>query len=228
MFEKILQKLKTQRGATSMVSDRSLEDLARSLETVITTDDLLNKADFTTAIKSLEGNINHQIAERVKAVEELKKKADDDASKKKADEEAKKQKKVEGKVDDEPPAWAQQLLENNKKLSDEILAIKNGKVTESRVETLKKTLEGMPDYYTKPILAGFSRLSFTDDTQFTDYVKEVQTNSVAFVQTAKENGLNIAAPAKDVQKPVETGETGILAEARKLTELKKQQQTKTE
>ena len=49
MFEKILQKLKAQRGTTSNVSDKSLEDLAKSLVTVITTDELLNAMDLSAA-----------------------------------------------------------------------------------------------------------------------------------------------------------------------------------
>ena len=46
MYEKILQKLKEQRGDTSNVSDRTLQDLAKTLEGFITTDDLLETMDM--------------------------------------------------------------------------------------------------------------------------------------------------------------------------------------
>ena len=66
MYEKILQKLKTQRGTTSNVSDRSLEDMAKSYELIIKDDEALNALDFTKIIQSLDGNISKIAADAAK------------------------------------------------------------------------------------------------------------------------------------------------------------------
>ena len=46
MFDKILAKMQEQRESDSNVTDRTLEDLARTYETVISTDELLEGMDY--------------------------------------------------------------------------------------------------------------------------------------------------------------------------------------
>jgi hypothetical protein len=214
MYEKILQKLKEQRGTTSTVSDRSLEDLARSLEPIITTDEILGLANLTNAIKSIEGNISHYTKQQLEKIKADEKKAAEDAAKKAAE-----KAKAEGDKKD-TILTAEQLAGLIKDaiapLATELAGLKQEKTTNSRVEKLQAILKGLPDFYTKPLLAGFVRTSFTDDTEFDTYLGEVTSNRDAFNQAAKEQGLNTFVPVADVKKPVETGETPEMASAREI------------
>lgn len=202
MYEKILQKLKTQRGTTSNVSDRTLEDLAKSLESIISTDELLEKAELTKAIESVDGNINHYTAKQVeeakskaiKDLEEQKKKEQEDVVKKAADEKAKKEL-------DNMPEWAKALIEQNKAIADQMNGIKKEKVTQSRGEILTKKLEGTPDIFKNATLKSFNRMKFENDEDFNEYVTEIETSSKEAIQIARESGLNITAPKGQVKKP---------------------------
>jgi hypothetical protein len=222
MFEKILQKLKEQRGQTSSVSDRSLEDLAKTFQLLILTDEQLTATDFTAAIKSIQGNIDHQAAEASKkAAEDKSKKEKEDA--KKAEDEAKKKQSQSQQTNpplDEPPAWAKTLM-------DDISALKSEKVSTSRTEKLKKSLNGLPEFYTKPVLSSFQKAQFATEEEFDVYLKDIETNRDAFNQATKEQGLNSFIPGAEVNKPVDTGETPIIGEARKLAQKEKERLNKT-
>lgn len=222
MYEKIVAKLKLQRGTTSNVSDRSLEDLAKSLVAIITDDSILEKADLSAAIASIDGNINHYTAESMKKAsadleKEKAKKAAGEASKKAAEEASK------AKDSDDVPAWAKTIMEQNQKLTEDLNGLKTEKVTTSREDALKKTLQGLPEFYSKPILEAFKNTNFESDDKFNEYLTSTNTNSQAFQQAAKEHGLPTSIPSADVKKPVETGETSELGEARAV--LQKQKET---
>lgn len=208
MYEKILQKLKTQRGTTSNVSDRSLEDLAKTLTAFILNDQALESADFSAAIASIDGNINRYTADQVKkhkeAEEAAKKKAQEDADKKAKEEAAKKAAEEAAKSGiptNEPPEWAKLIIEGIAKVNGDIAGIKTEKAQVSRAEILKKSLENLPDYFTKPILNGFERLKFESDEDFVSYKSEVEKQRDDFVQAMKENGLNTFQPKKEVEVP---------------------------
>ena len=200
MYEKILQKQQEQRGTTSNVSDRSLEDLAKSLIPVITTDDILTVVDLTPAIASFDGNINHYTSEVIKKAKEeadVKEKAKKAAElvAKKAEEKAKKDKK-EGIVPktDEPPEWAQTMMEQNKKFGEDLTALKNEKVTSKRSDRLNKILKELPEYLANPIKNSFKMASFENEGAFDTYLQSVEKDSEAFGQAAKKQGLNINTP----------------------------------
>ena len=223
MFEKIKAKLLLQRGTDSNVSDRSIEDLAKSLETVITTDDILEKADLTAAIKSIDGNINHYTAEAVKkSTTEAKQKIKDDAEAKqkiKDDDAAAAQQQTE-----EIPAWAKTVMEQNQKMADDLNSMQTEKTTSTRRDQLKKQLKDLPEYYTKPILSAFDSTSFEDEDTFSTYLNGIKTNGDDFQQQLKEKGLNTTPPRKDVEIPEDTEETPVLADARKMANDQKEKQ----
>lgn len=204
MYEKILQKLMEQRGTTSIVSDRTLEALAKSLSTVITTDELLTASDLTEAIKSMAGNINAYTADAVKT-----------ALSKKAEPAPVELPSGAGAVPDAKPAeekvpsWAESLV---KRLD----ALDNQKVKETRLSKVQEILNGMPDFYKKTAQSGFNRMTFENDETFETYLTEVKTTADTFAQAVRESGLNKLIPDKNVKPPVETGETSELSEARAL------------
>ena len=225
MLEKILQKLKTQRGNTSNVSDRSLEDLAKSYETVITTDEILAKADFKKAIDSIDGNINNYTAGAITRAKE--KEAADLLAKKEADEAAKRAEKLklkdEDKDDKNPtPVWAEALLESNKLMTDRLAKLETDKTTTTRKQQLEQTLKDTPDYFKNPLLESFKRTNFETDEDFTAYAGQIKTTSESFIQTAKEQGLLKTTPKADVRVPTEDGQTPELGDALKLITTKKE------
>lgn len=65
--EKLLSELKTRVGTTAL-SDRTIDEYATSILPTVTSDEMVNDAFWTahTAIlKSFEGNLNHEVANRV-------------------------------------------------------------------------------------------------------------------------------------------------------------------
>jgi len=231
MFVKILQKLKLQRGNPSNVSDRSLDDLARSLETVITTDEILVKADLTKAILSIDGNIRNYSSQQVKKINDVAEaerleKERQEALKKKGKEDAKKKTGVQN-TNTDPPEWAQSIIEQNEKLVQQMQALQTDKVTTSRKETLKKALTGLPEYYSNPILASFKETSFDTDEKFADYLQVIDKNKKGFELAAKEQGLNTSTPQVNVKVPEDNGETKELSAARKLVNKQKEKENAT-
>lgn len=236
MYEKILLKLKEQRGTTSNVSDRSLEDMAKSLVSIITTDDLLALTDLSGAIASIDGNINHYTSEAVKKAKEEEekekvKKAEEEIAKKA--EEAKKKKVAKGKGE-EIPEYAQALMDQNKLIleqnqtfADNLNALKQEKETSKRGERLSKVLNGLPEYLVTPIKESFKTALFKDEEAFSTYLQQVEKSGKTFEQQAKEQGLNTDTPSVTVKKPVDNGETKELSSARELVNKLKKEENAT-
>ena len=235
MYEKILSKLKLQRGQTSHVTDRSLEDLAKSLQTVITTDELLEKTDLSPAIASIDGNISYytkqavdklkqeQEAERLKKEKELKEK-----------EEAEKQLQDAKDKDGNTPEWVKAMMEQNrllmeqsKQFANDLQSLKTEKVTTNRSDLLNKELNGVPDYLANPIRNSFKLAKFVNDEEFTAYLTSVKTEKDNFLQQAKEHGINFTAPGTNVKKTEQNGQTPELSEALKLVIKQKEKQNAT-
>ena len=227
MLEKILQKMKAQRGNTSNVSDRSLEDLAKSYELLITTEEQLETIDFSTTITSLDGNINKYTADAViKEKAERQKAIDEAVAKAKQGKAPGAAPKGDGK-EDETPAWAQELIDKNKALEDSLLALQNERVVTARTRQLQEALKGTPDYFQKPIVTGVTRLQFNTEEEFTEYLETVKQTRTDFEQAAKEQGLNTSAPGNE-RKPAtgNNGQTDALAMAREIANKAKKEAEK--
>ena len=209
MFEKILQALKEKRGTTSNVSDRTLEDLAHSYESVITTDEILATVDFTKAIATIDGNINKYTADAVQKIkdEEAAKKAAEEADKKKDT-----QQHDSTKIEDER---IKALEAQNAKLIEQFSSIEADKLREKRTDRISAILKSTPDFYKKDKLASFQRANFKDEADFEAYATEVEDSRKAFEQSAKEQGLNNFVPG-GANIPRTDGQTPTLASAREI------------
>lgn len=227
MYEKILQKLKEQRQkviaakGSSNVSDRSLEDLARSLEPIISTDEILNVADLSKAIESIDGNINHYTAEQIKAMD---KKKQEEEAKKAAEEAAKKAEqerldKLKGAGDNKDVDIASIIAESIKSavepLTNQISELKGEKIATTRVEKMNEILKDAPEYYKNQIITGFNNMSFKDDDSFNSFLDNTKTNFETFQQQAKEQGLNTSAPKGEVKKEDEAKLNPVFEKAMK-------------
>lgn len=217
MLEKILQKLKTQRGQNSQVSDKTLESMAKTWANVIKDDETLNGIDFTEQISSLQGNIGH-IAKQVKEdTEKLLKKPEPTPTP------APTPKPNEPKPDD-MPEWAKALIDQNQKNADLLAKMQGEKITTTRTQELNELLKDAPKAYKDSVFAGFNKAQFADDDDFNAFKEIQKTNYESFQQMAKEQGVvfNTPSPSK---KPADDGRDSTLAAASKIAaEAKKQQQ----
>jgi hypothetical protein len=215
MLEKILQKMKSQRGKTSNVTDRSLQDLAKTYESFITTDEQLETADFSPAIASLDGNINKYTADAVTKEKADRQKAIDEAvAKAKGTTPTTEEKKPE--EGQETPEWVQALIDKTKKLEESLNSLQGERTATVRQQQLQEVLKGTPDYFQKPIVTGVTRLQFNTEEEFTEYIETVKQTRTDFEQAAKEQGLNTAAPGTDRKPTGNNGQTDALATAREL------------
>lgn len=241
MFDKILTKLKEQRGKNSSVSDRSLEDLARSYEAFITTDEQLEKADFTGAIKSIDGNLRHFASEALKTkekeaeIEKLRKQKEEEDKKK--EEEEQKRKQEMGK--EEVPEWMRTYMKTQEealkardsqidKLMQGIEGINKEKVTKSRTEQLNTVLKDLPELVKTPILLGYKNTSFQSDESFKEYLEGIENTTKDYIEKARQNGIMIPMPKGEQKKQTkeEKGQTPELASALEMVKKKKQEEEK--
>lgn len=221
MLEKILTKLKAQRGKTSNVSDKSLEALAKGLEKLITTDEILESMDFTEQLASLDGNINHYTAMQVQNVKMEQQKAIDEAVK----EALKKGKKPEDtqQRQQQQTAIPEEVANQLKELSDTVNALKTEKLQTQRVQQLKEKLKDTPGFYVDTVLDTFMSLNFETEEQFTAYVEKVTAKGQEVAQQAKEKGLNFSTPGQATPPPAKDGQTEALRVARELVKNSKKE-----
>lgn len=214
MQEKILAKLKEQRGENSQVSDKTLESMAKTWANVVKDDETLGNIDFTEQISSLQGNIGH-IAKQVK----------DDAEKnyqgfkspeqlKKEAEEAERLKNKGGGKEISPEVQA--LIDQNKQIMETLGAMKSEKITTSRTGELETILKDAPKAYKDQILLSFDKMQFESDEDFGSFKETTKTNFSNFQQMAKEQGVVFNSPALNVQKPIDNGQTPELAKASQM------------
>jgi len=230
MFEKILQKLKSQRAENSSVSDRTLEEQAKFYEPLITSDESLEKMDFTHVIKSIEGNINNYTATVVKKTKEDAEKAKaDEVARKKAEDDDKK--KAKANKDAGIPDYVQEIKDQNKKLienqqniSTELSALKTDKVKSSRKSKIDTALKELPEYYRNTVIESFERSSFDSDEDFNSYLEKTKTNANSFLESAKQAGIKHTLPSGNVKKPDNQGGTPVLNDAREILQKHKEKQ----
>lgn len=228
MFEKILQKLKQQRGQNLQVTDKTLESMAKTWSNIVKDDETLNGIDFSEQINSLQGNIGH-IAKQVK---------DDTA------------KQFEGYVKPNPtpnpnPSPTPQpndppkpgddiaaIVANAIKtavspLQEQIAKMQGEKITTTRSQQLLEVLKDVPEQFKQQVTNNFNRMSFTDDADFESFKTETATNVSGLVQMAKESGITFPTSSAAVKKPVDDGRDSTLASASKLIAEAKAKETKT-
>lgn len=215
MQEKILAKLKQQRGQNLQVSDKTLEDMAKTWAQVVKDDEMLNGIDFTEQLSSLQGNIGH-IAKQVKE-DTLKNYKPEPKP-----EPTPKPKPGEPKPDD-MPEWAKALIESNKQNTELLAKLQGEKITTTRTSQLEAILKDAPKAYKDQALANFNKMSFTDDDDFNSYVETTKTNFEGFQQMAKEQGVTFPTPGANIKKPVDDGLSDTF---KKVLEAKEAQEKK--
>ena len=210
MQEKILAQLKQSKG-TNSVSERTLEEQAQLLASLITTDEQLNAYDFAKHVNTLGGNISHDVAEQARiAKEELEKKYV------KTDQSKQDPTKQDPPKPDNMPEWAKDLLEQNKQNAEMLAKMQGEKITNARTQELNELLKDAPKAYKEQVFAGFEKMNFSDDDDFGSFKESTKTNFESFKQMAKEQGVVFNTPGVNVQKPANDGQDATLSAAAKL------------
>ena len=105
----------------------------------------------------------------------------------------------------EVPAWAQALIDQNKALAEKVTAIKAGSVSNHRRNKLKNKLEGTPDKFKSKILKDFERMGFEKDEDFENYLTETETDIADIKQDLSNQGLRGIGTPKESTQPGNNG-----------------------
>jgi hypothetical protein len=109
--------------------------------------------------------------------------------------------------DDAVPKWAKALMDSNKILAEKLASIEGEKVINNRKSVFETALKGLPDPIKTQKLKDFNRLTFTDDTDFENYIKELKDDSAQIIAS----GVVIAKPRSgNNPKPEDTPPKEVL------------------
>lgn len=199
-FKKLIRALLQSKFGGAQLSDARVNELIEKVKDKVTTEeeleaklDAFNEGYAFTEIAKDDDRYRTKLAE----LEKLKKPADEPAP---AD---------PAKPTEDMPAWAKALVDGTKALQDTVQALKGDKVVNDRRSAILGKLNGADDTYSGKVLRDFSRMSFTDDTAFNEYLGEVESDFTTHTQVQAESKLGNDAPFKSISKD------GKVAEATK-------------
>lgn len=92
------------------------------------------------------------------------------------------------------PAWAQQLMNDNKALREEINGYKAERTQNSRLERFREAIKGAPDKVKARYEKDFARLTFKDDADFDGYLEEIAPDIAAMAASDSRKGAAVGAP----------------------------------
>ena len=97
-------------------------------------------------------------------------------------------------TEEKVPAWAQQLMNDNKALREELQSYKTERTQNSRLERFREAIKGAPDKVKARYEKDFARLTFKDDADFDSYLEEIAPDITAMAALAPRNGAAVGAP----------------------------------
>lgn len=92
------------------------------------------------------------------------------------------------------PAWAQQLMNDNKALREEINGYKAERTQNNRLERFREAIKGAPDKVKARYEKDFARLTFKDDADFDSYLEEIAPDITAMAEQVSRGGAKVGAP----------------------------------
>ncbi|MEI6752356.1 MAG: hypothetical protein WCK78_04240 [Paludibacter sp.] len=186
MYEKILALLAAK---FAQARKDGLQQLARSLAIQVADEteaqalvEKITDDKVTTFIKDWRKEVDAEVTKSTKTFEDTLKSKYDMVEKKNPT-------PPTPKIDDNTPEWAKALIEQNKKLADEVAGIKSGKTTDVRRQTLEAKLKDAPEAFKKSILKNFGRMAFETEEEFDEFITETETDLNTAIQEAANNGL---------------------------------------
>lgn len=126
-------------------------------------------------------------------------------------------KKVEVQIDpprtepkEDTPEWAKALIDQNKKINEELAVLKGEKVSETRKTQLINALEKAPSHYKERIEKDFGRMNFENEEEFSSWISEVSTESETLSEELKAKGSIFGVPRGGGKTDTEEVPAGIL------------------
>ncbi|MFA5849948.1 MAG: hypothetical protein WC833_08695 [Bacteroidales bacterium] len=101
------------------------------------------------------------------------------------------------------PAWAQKLIDDNKKLSEEIATMKGKDVATSRKTKLAEAIAKAPENFRARIEKDFERMNFQDDAEYEAWVEEIRTDGEALANGQKVTGAVVNKPLGGGKTPAD-------------------------
>lgn len=95
---------------------------------------------------------------------------------------------------DDMPAWAKQMLADNKAMQEELQSYKTERTQSSRLERFREAIKGAPDKVKARYEKDFTRLSFKDDEDFNGYLEEIAPDIAAMAAQVSRSGAAVGAP----------------------------------
>lgn len=74
-------------------------------------------------------------------------------------------------------------------LQEKISLLENGKITDSRKQTLERKLKAAPEAFKKTVMSSFGKMQFQNEEEFNSFISETVQNLEAFTQEAANSGL---------------------------------------
>ena len=96
--------------------------------------------------------------------------------------------------EDKAPAWAQQIIADNKVLRERLQSIESERTQNSRLERFREAIKGAPDKVKARYEKDFARLTFKDDADFDGYLEEIAPDIAAMAASDSRKGAAVGAP----------------------------------
>lgn len=192
MKSKVLRALKPKVSAFGF-SKEEVESAAATIANNLHLEEGASEEEVTNAINEAVDNaipflkVGQQSASR--QVEAFRKshQIDDPDTDDDTDDGASKGPKKKGQEDE--PAWAKALREQNEALVKEMAALRAEKTSTSRRERLSKVVKDTGTYGER-VLKSFSRMQFENEDAFEEYLTEVQEDLKSYNQERANDGLS--------------------------------------
>lgn len=96
--------------------------------------------------------------------------------------------------EEKAPAWAQQIIADNKALRERLQSIESERTQNSRLERFREAIKGAPDKVKTRYEKDFARLTFKDDADFDGYLEEIAPDIAAMAASDSRKGAAVGAP----------------------------------
>lgn len=172
-----------------------LAQVARTIAIQATTEDeakaIIDKLDVEkvkAVVTDYRKDVDKEVSEANKTYEGTLKKKFDFVEKKSNPDDDDSTKKT---LNDDAPAWAKALIDQNKALADKLNAIEGQKVTDTRLQMLEGKFAGVPDSYKSQRLADAKLfINNLDEAGFNEYLTKTESDIAAFNQELADKGLS--------------------------------------
>lgn len=155
--------------------------------------DKLTEDRINSFIKDWRKDVDKEVSDGIKTNEKTLKDKYDFVEKSSQQQQQQQQQKQN---DDQTPAWAKALIDQNKAMSERLSAFENQKVTDSRMQQFEGKFGVLPTDSSLAVnfkaqrLKDFKRMSFESDEAFAEYLTEVETDITAFNQELANTNLS--------------------------------------